>query len=539
MIVVALCLTDEGIVSFNLYNKDNERNDGDGFCPVVPIRCDVTSEEDVAAMKALIRMLLSERNAVLYAIINNAGIADPGNFIFYRDLTIPKKVMDVNYFGQLAVTQALLPMMLSTSAVVGGKIINMSSVCGTQVTAGNSTYASSKFAIEAWSDALRLELEHFNIEVTKIRPGQINTAIQSDWHFNYLKNYKSSPEQILALYGREKFVENFPEPTDSSSITQPSVVVDTLTEVLRSKAKLEPYYLIGTDAHTFFKAISNLPVPVSDMIKKIVIPLRPEGPKPPPLEKVAHVTICVRNIETSLQWYKVLGFETVGPREGDCQFIRLNSSNNRSLESLVLLKEDKAMLGNGKSSDLLEARIAICTDDIQREADKIKTSSSKEGGSTEIKPIDPININHKNGEKFVAYEDPDGSIVYFVEFSSIATKLNLWWHKVKMPFLCHWTRDDQIFNDLRSAFNITPIVEWVSPKSSLSEASASYTMTLSVTDVRAALDKAKQIGMIVDDKDALRYEMLPFYGQVLAGKAHPPEKGSCTIKFCCFSNQMP
>ena len=138
----------------------------------VGIQCDVTSDKDVAIMKTKVESILQDKQAVLYAIVNNAGIADPGDFVFHSTLDIPKKVMDVNYFGQLRVTQALLPLMLTTSREAGGKIFNMSSVCGASASAGNFSYNASKFAVEAWSDSLRVELAPFGIKSSRSVPDE-------------------------------------------------------------------------------------------------------------------------------------------------------------------------------------------------------------------------------------------------------------------------------------------------------------------------------------------------------------------------------
>jgi 3-oxoacyl-[acyl-carrier protein] reductase len=110
---------------------------------IYSFQCNVTSEKDVKAMKAYVETIVEKEKAVLYTIVNNAGIADPGDFAWFPDINIHKRVMDVNYFGQLRVTQALLPIMLRTTPLVGGRILNMSSVCGTSASPANSAYNAS------------------------------------------------------------------------------------------------------------------------------------------------------------------------------------------------------------------------------------------------------------------------------------------------------------------------------------------------------------------------------------------------------------
>ena len=170
--VVALCLTSEAAQQLTKLN--------DAICG---IQCDVTKDDDVQCASRKIKEILNEKKAYLHTLVNNAGIASPGNFLFYNDTKPLEQTMAVNYFGMLKVTQSLLPLFLRTSSTFGGRILNLSSVCGASSSAGNAAYNASKFAVEAWSDSLRLELKEqpFNIAVVKIRPGQFSTTIQSSW----------------------------------------------------------------------------------------------------------------------------------------------------------------------------------------------------------------------------------------------------------------------------------------------------------------------------------------------------------------------
>ena len=169
-LVVALTLTDKAA-------QDLSGRHSHGVCAV---RCDVTSDADVAVMKHRVEQLLQEeKSAILYAIVNNAGIANPGDFAWFRNMTIFETVMNVNFMGQVRVTQALLPLLLQTSAVYGGRILNLSSVCGTVASAGNSSYNASKFALEGLTDTLRLELRNSGIQVSLIEPGPIATQFRA------------------------------------------------------------------------------------------------------------------------------------------------------------------------------------------------------------------------------------------------------------------------------------------------------------------------------------------------------------------------
>ena len=110
--------------------------------------------------------------ATRVSLVNNAGIAVPGPIegLKISDL---RRQFDVNFFGLVEWTQQVLPFIRKTK----GKIFNMSSVSGLVASPYLGAYASSKFALEAMSDALRREMLRFGVEVVIIEPGPIRTPI--------------------------------------------------------------------------------------------------------------------------------------------------------------------------------------------------------------------------------------------------------------------------------------------------------------------------------------------------------------------------
>ena len=231
VVVVSLCLTAKAC--------DELKTLG-----IRAIQCDVTKDEDVQRMEDMVTGLIDDEKLILTTIVNNAGTANPGDFIFYNDLKPVKDIMEVNFFGMLRVTQALLPLLLQTSPVFGGRILNISSVCGATASPGNSAYNASKFAVEAWSDSLRLELKAFNIKVVKIRPGQFSTSIQSIFGERFVENYQNSSDQVKSIYGSshgEKISNTFSGFKDSSA--DPMDAVNNILNLVSADLnKLEPYY---------------------------------------------------------------------------------------------------------------------------------------------------------------------------------------------------------------------------------------------------------------------------------------------------------
>ncbi|KAM4634941.1 dehydrogenase/reductase SDR family member 7B [Polymixia lowei] len=106
-------------------------------------------------------------------LINNAGISYRGN-ILDTHLSVQRDVMETNYFGPIALTQALLPSMVLRRR---GHIVVISSVQGKIALPHRSAYAASKHATQAYFDCLRAEVERYGIPVTVISPGYIRTNL--------------------------------------------------------------------------------------------------------------------------------------------------------------------------------------------------------------------------------------------------------------------------------------------------------------------------------------------------------------------------
>lgn len=137
---------------------------------LVPILLDVTSEASIGA--ALEEVTERTAGRGITGLVNNAGFALVGPLELLR-LDEIREQLEVNTIGQVAVTQAFLPLLRRT----GGRIINMSSISGRAVTPYLGAYGASKFALEAMSDALRLELRPWGIAVCLIEPGAIVSEI--------------------------------------------------------------------------------------------------------------------------------------------------------------------------------------------------------------------------------------------------------------------------------------------------------------------------------------------------------------------------
>ncbi|MFH1185958.1 MAG: SDR family NAD(P)-dependent oxidoreductase, partial [Chloroflexota bacterium] len=103
----------------------------------------------------------------------------------------------VNFFGVIAVTQAFLPLLRAGR----GRLVNMSSVSGMVASPFLSPYTTSKWALEALSDALRVELHPWGIQVSVVRPGAIDTPIWAKGRDTADKILEGAPTELAELYG--------------------------------------------------------------------------------------------------------------------------------------------------------------------------------------------------------------------------------------------------------------------------------------------------------------------------------------------------
>jgi NAD(P)-dependent dehydrogenase (short-subunit alcohol dehydrogenase family) len=156
---------------------DAKRVEAAGQGLIHPVICDVTIKEHVAALPDFVRKVSEDGN--LDGLINNAGhMLEPGPVEFQKLENI-RTQFDVNVFGMMAVTIALLPLLGTADPTRqrAGRIINMSSIEGKVASPFISAYAATKHAIEGFSSSLRRELRLFGIKVIIVGPGGIQTEM--------------------------------------------------------------------------------------------------------------------------------------------------------------------------------------------------------------------------------------------------------------------------------------------------------------------------------------------------------------------------
>lgn len=128
---------------------------------------DVTDAAQVASVLGA----FSTEKGVPDLLVNCAGVAHPGRFE-ELDLEIFRWMMEVNYFGTVHVTKAIVPGMIARGS---GHIVNISSIAGFLGVYGYSAYGASKFAVAGLSDVLRAEMKPLGIDVSVVFPPDTDT----------------------------------------------------------------------------------------------------------------------------------------------------------------------------------------------------------------------------------------------------------------------------------------------------------------------------------------------------------------------------
>jgi short-subunit dehydrogenase len=231
--------------------KDLEKDASERLRPII---LDVSDESSIVEAAKKIE---SETGGQLDGLINNAGIGLGGAL----EVTPSKeiyKLMNVNVIGLMVVTKIFLPMLRKST----GRIINIGSTSAYLAFPGISIYAASKFAVRAFTDALRLELHHLGIKVILVSPGAIESAIW-DKGAAYRKALRENLDpEMEDLYGSlRRFGDSLY--TDLKRIPATDVA-EVAAKALTHKHPRR-YYIVGKDAKGARKA-TYLPTAFLDRV---------------------------------------------------------------------------------------------------------------------------------------------------------------------------------------------------------------------------------------------------------------------------------
>lgn len=192
-----------------------------------------------ASVKTAVSTILKKAGRI-DVLVNNAGWGAFGAMEEFSDAEI-RAQYETNVFGLLRVTREVLPAMRRQKS---GRIIHIGSLVGKMTFAGIGLYCSSKYAVEAVTESLRMEVKPFNIEVAVVEPGTIRTPFKVNRRkarvFQEGKSaYQKTLENIL-------YFGNNPSP----SAPGPEKVAAAVLKALRAK-RMALRYPVGKDAVWF------------------------------------------------------------------------------------------------------------------------------------------------------------------------------------------------------------------------------------------------------------------------------------------------
>ena len=229
-----------------------------GSSRLTPLPLDVTNSESIQEAQVIVAEHVKE--AGLFGLINNAGIAVVGP-LEAVPISELRRQLEVNVIGQVAVTQVFLPLIRQAR----GRIVNMGSIAGRAALPLMGPYAASKYALEAITDALRLEVQQWGIRVTIVEPGAIATPIWEKSGKEASDLEAATPVELRSLYAAviaavRKIVQQ------AAERAIPSDVVAKVVEEALTASRPKTRYLVGTDAKIRALMVKLLPDRISDRL---------------------------------------------------------------------------------------------------------------------------------------------------------------------------------------------------------------------------------------------------------------------------------
>lgn len=227
---------------------------------------DVSEAEQVATATKQVLELCDGR---LAGLVNNAGISVAGPF---EALSLDewRRQFDVNFFGQIDVTQHVLPALLAAS----GRIVTIGSIGGRMASPFLGPYNASKFAVRGWTDAMRAELTPQGVRVILVEPGSIATEIwgkgnaQADDVLD-----RMTPDQQQRYARQAAGAKKAAAMVERNAI--PAAKVGAVVATALSTRRPKAHYVVGTDAKVQ-AVLAKLPASATDkVVAKLMSP--PKG----------------------------------------------------------------------------------------------------------------------------------------------------------------------------------------------------------------------------------------------------------------------
>jgi short-subunit dehydrogenase len=222
-------------------SKENKKED-----LYIPIEFDITKPETFNDILDKIISTTANQNTV-YGLVNNAGYVEPGAI---EDISMNKlrDQFETNFFGLVGFTKKVIPLMMirrneGEAEGGGGRIVNVSSLAGLISLPLIGAYSATKYALEAVSDALRIELWNKNIKIITIKPGVIETGIYDIMKTrigNLINNNNNEYSRFIGAYNKYFFTKR------NYAGLKSSVVADVICQSISSPNPKQKYIIGST-----------------------------------------------------------------------------------------------------------------------------------------------------------------------------------------------------------------------------------------------------------------------------------------------------
>ena len=219
---MAAQLNSDGHKVYGTYRRESEQIPG-----VTYLKADVQDEK---SLKNAVNQVI-EQEGCIDTVISNAGMGVGGPLEF-TSIEDAQRQMDVNFMGMVRLLNLVVPIMRNQHH---GHIICISSIGGLMGLPYQGMYSASKFAIEGYCEALRLEVRQFGIHVTVINPGDFSTG------FTAQRSKVDNPEALAAYPGYAKSMQGIEH--DENSGLKPERLARRISRIVRKRHPRNRYII--------------------------------------------------------------------------------------------------------------------------------------------------------------------------------------------------------------------------------------------------------------------------------------------------------
>lgn len=231
--MIAETLAAKGYLVYAGARKERDLNALNAIDNIQAVRLDVTKQNEIDAVVELIQ----QSGTGLYGLVNNAGVGLMAPLIELEEDDLDF-IFDVNVYGPYRMAKAVAPLLIQSQ----GRVINIGSIAGYQTRTFYGPYSMSKHALEAFTDALAIELDRFGIHVSIVDPGGFRSNIGKNIYQRLKDKGLDFKDSLYAEDWKNNWVLGG---GDLSSIKGPEDIVAKVEHALFSASPQHRYMVVG------------------------------------------------------------------------------------------------------------------------------------------------------------------------------------------------------------------------------------------------------------------------------------------------------